>query len=192
MHKHTNRSGEIYYPRGFDKVLFIENNHSRNFAIVGSHGSGKTALGTIKVIEKIYNGYSGAMIAHSFQNLKIHLFPELRKWLNPKNLGKQRHALTDPNWFPSSSITLNFKNESKLHGMHESDFSGIRGLPPLNFAFMDEPLRDSTIREVRTKLLVKYVGLKERIPQFWVTCKNKDSLYFMDLENEDFEMIHFD
>src|SRR5512139_2754581 len=66
--------GKIFNPRPFQKN-FIDSNALFD-AIIGGRGSGKTASASQKVLKKIKDGQSGAVMNPDFENFKISTWPE--------------------------------------------------------------------------------------------------------------------
>jgi len=90
--------GKIFNPLPQQKG-FIDSN-AMFVGYIGGRGSGKSATASQKVLQKIKDGQSGAVMNPDFENFKISTWPELREWI-PWELviAKHKHR-KNKEWFP--------------------------------------------------------------------------------------------
>lgn len=191
MPKHINQfTGIVYVPTSFPQAVFLVEPFNTKTALTGKSGTGKTTLGVIKVLNKLYSGLSGALIANNFPKAQNILFQEFCNWVDPMQVhDEQRCAFNDPSWLPKGSMTFKFSSGAKLFFAHEGDAQSIQSLPNLNFCFMDEPKADLLVKEMMLRCRFKYLNSQEVTSQFWITCRSKEHLEFLDLKNKGFEIV---
>ena len=71
--------GKLYVPTE-KQGNFIESN-AQYSAFLGARGSGKTAAGAQKALNKIKQGESGSVLNPDFENFKYSTWPELKNWI---------------------------------------------------------------------------------------------------------------
>lgn len=129
------RDGKLYEPSD-SQAGFI---HSTSpFALYyGSRGSGKSGAGSQKALNKIEDGWSGAVINPDFENFRYSTWPEFKEWIPWKMVvPSQRHRSSDA-WQPSQPFTMVFMNGARVYCKGLKDPNSARG-PNLNWLWYDE------------------------------------------------------
>lgn len=117
---------------------------ARYSGLFAGRGSGKTASGSQKSINKITDGWDGAVLNPDFENFKISTWPEFRSWI-PWDLVIPTHRhRQNPGWTPNQPFNLVFDLGWKqvtviCKGL--KDPGSARG-PNINWLWYDEAGRD--------------------------------------------------
>lgn len=167
------RDGKLYEPSD-SQAGFI---HSTSpFALYyGSRGSGKSGAGSQKALNKIKDGWSGAVINPDFENFRYSTWPEFKEWIPWKMVvPSQRHRSSDA-WQPSQPFTMVFMNGARVYCKGLKDPNSARG-PNLNWLWYDEGGRDETGLGWRIAIASVRVGDN---PQAWVTATPKPMEHWM-------------
>lgn len=119
------------------------NSPARFILLKSGRGGGKTAAATQKVLRKIREGKSGAVMNPDFENFRTSTWPELQKWI-PWNMVVPKHRYrAAQDWEAIRPFTIVFLNGAKLYCKGLKDPESARGAN-LNFFWYDEGRRDPT------------------------------------------------
>ena len=135
------KDGKRFNPR---PVLedFIRDS-SRFILLKSGRGGGKTSSASQKVLLKIKEGKSGAVMNPDFENFRTSTWPELREWI-PWNMVVPKHRYrAAADWEPIRPFTIVFLNGATLYCKGLKDPESARGAN-LNFFWYDEGRRDPT------------------------------------------------
>ena len=126
-------------------VRCIQVEHPTHLYLVGNTfiPTHNTAAATQKVLLKIREGKSGAVMNPDFENFRTSTWPELQKWI-PWNMVVPKHRYrASPAWEAIRPFTIVFLNGAKLYCKGLKDPESARGAN-LNFFWYDEGRRDPT------------------------------------------------
>ena len=135
------KDGKRFNPR---PVLedFI-NDSSRFILLKSGRGGGKSTSAAQKVLKKIKEGKSGAVMNPDFENFRTSTWPELQQWI-PWNMVVPKHRYrSSPDWEPIKPFTIVFLNGAKMYCKGLKDPESARGAN-LNWFWYDEGRRDPT------------------------------------------------
>lgn len=155
--------GKIYTPTPTQEA-FIKS-AARFSAFFGGRGSGKTAAGAQKALNKIRAGMNGAVLNPDFENFKTSTWPEFRLWI-PWDMVVPRHRYrAAPDWEPLQPFVLSFVNGVRVICKGVKDPNSARG-PNINWLWYDEGARDETGLSWKIAIASVRVGGH---PQAWTT-----------------------
>lgn len=144
------------------QTKFIQST-ARYIGFISGIGAGKTAIGSIKAIQKIGQGEDGIIVAPDFPQLSKSTWPEFMKWA-PMSRCTNRH-LDHP--FTNKKMIqfdIHGKTVTVYYGGIENE-GGWAG-PNVNWAWFDEGGRKRTRRAFDVLAARIRVG---KNPQLWVT-----------------------
>lgn len=161
--------GKHYKPS--DKQAGFVHSVARFSALWGPRGCGKSGGGAQKVLDKLSQGESGAVMNPDMENFKISTWIELKAWI-PWDMvvPSQRHRRR-PEWEPQKPFTMVFMNGAKLYCKGLKDPDSARG-PNINFLWYDEAGRDKTGQGWKIAISCVRVG---KDPQMFATFTPKNS-----------------
>jgi len=136
---------------------------ARYIGFVGGVGSGKTATGAIKSIQKIQDGEDGIIVAPDFPQLQKSTFPEFVKWA-PMSYCTNAHLDHPFTQKKQLKFNINGKTVTVYYGGIEKE-QGWAG-PNVNWAWFDEAARK------RTRKAFDILAARIRVgedPQLWCT-----------------------
>ena len=137
-----------YFPRS-DGQEYIPTMKQGNFinsnaqfsAFLGARGSGKTAAGAQKGMQKIKEGQSGAVLNPDFENFKYSTWPELKTWIPWDMIVESQRYRQETHWEPHKPFTNVFINGVTMVCKGLRDPDSARG-PNINWLWYDEGSRD--------------------------------------------------
>ena len=135
------RDGKKFNPR---QVLedFI-NDESRFILLKSGRGGGKTASAVQKILKKIKQGKSGAVMNPDFENFRTSTWPELQQWI-PWDMVVPKHRYrANSSWEAIRPFSIVFLNGAKMYCKGLKDPESARGAN-LNWFWYDEGRRDPT------------------------------------------------
>lgn len=141
----------------------------------GGRGSGKSASGSQKALNKIRQGQPGMVLNPDFENFKYSTWVEFRQWI-PWDMVVERHRYRGfPDWSPSQPFTLNFLNGATVTCKGLKDPESARGAN-VNWLWYDEAGRDQTGLGWQIASSCVRVG---EYPQLWATATPKGTDHWM-------------
>lgn len=169
---HWTLGGNGYFVRT-DGKLFTPSDNQKDFiasrgrfvGYVGARGSGKTASGAQKALQKIMAGESGAVMNPDFEQFRSSTWPEFRLWIPWNMVVPRQRVRAHPEWEPHKPFTLVFTNGARVICKGLKDPDAARG-PNINWLWYDEGQRD--LDGMGWKLAVAAVRVGHE-PQAWVT-----------------------
>jgi phage terminase large subunit-like protein len=184
------RDGTKFTPNSEDQKSFISS--SGIFTLFyGGRGSGKTAGGAQKALDKIAQGEPGTIINPIFEDFKDSTWAEFREWIPPEMVvPKHRYRLFEE-WEPQRPFRLVFTNGARVICKGLKNPKSARG-PNNNWLWYDEGGSDPTGEGWRIAIASVRIG---KDPQSWVTSTPNGVLqwlytFFMDKDHrEDVERI---
>lgn len=149
---------------------FINSDYPRHTIITGGRNTSKSAIGTIKAIERFKKGCTGAIMGSSRSALDLIVRREFEKWYGLR--------IASASMF--SSAVLNNPGiggvNAQIYFMEAQDLNHVLGTN-LNFVFMDEPNFDNQeafqIMEDRCRIR----GPNMELPQIWMAKENFPRAY---------------
>ncbi len=181
MGKIVPRQEEIHFPTdddGYwirnDGKRFIPSKAQREFiesearfvALISGRGGGKNrGWSTKKLLKKIMQGYSGAILNPDFENFKTSTWAEFRQWIPWQAVHPRHQRMRYPDWTPERPFTITFINGARVICKGLKDADSARG-PNINWLWYDEAGRDRT--GLSWKLAIASVRVGEK-PQAWIT-----------------------
>jgi hypothetical protein len=115
----------------------------RHLLLKGGEGSGKSAAGIIRDLNKLKLGLYGILASPDLQHFKKSLWPEFKRWCPPEIvIPNQRYRLR-LDWEPTQPFSLNFISGASLLCGGMEDPGGWEG-PNVHFAHLDEARRKKT------------------------------------------------
>ena len=131
--------GRLYEPTE-KQGNFIHSN-AQYSAFLGARGSGKTAAGAQKALNKIKLGLSGSVLNPDFENFKYSTWPELKRWIPWDMVVPNQKFRADESWEPHKPFTMVFVNGAQMFCKGLRDPDSARG-PNINWLWYDEGSRD--------------------------------------------------
>lgn len=158
------RNGRVFNAN--DKQVQFLSSNSRYLGVIAGRGSGKSAMGAQKAIQKISQGLPGAVMNPDFENFTISTWPEFREWLHPETLIPAHRYMLEPAWRPVRPFKLNFRNGAVVYCKGLKDPNSARG-PNINWLWFDEPGRGDPLgSDWQIANAAVRIG---RMPQAWAT-----------------------
>ena len=147
---------------------------ARFIALFAGRGSGKSAVGAQKALEKISQGKSGAVLNPDFENFRISTWPEFKEWIPwsmvvPTHRYKQGKAYN-----PNQPFNIAFLNGATVICKGLKDEDSARG-PNINWLWYDESGRDKTGKP--WQIAVPSVRIGDN-PQAWTTTTPKGKAHW--------------
>jgi predicted phage terminase large subunit-like protein len=121
---------------------FMQSN-ARFLALIAARGSGKSATGAQKAIQKLSLGLSGMVINPDFENFRLSTWPEFREWIPWRMVVPSQRFRGNPEWMPHQPFALNFLNKAVVYCKGLRDPDSARG-PNVNWLWYDEGGRDDS------------------------------------------------
>jgi hypothetical protein len=149
-----------------------------NGLIKGGEGSGKSAAGVVKALERLRRGMNGIMVSPDLPHFKRSLWPEFKRWCPWQHVIPEQQYRGKASWEPSEPFTLTFKNGAQVicGGIEAPDsWEG----PNVSWAHFDEARRHKT--PAALKVLsgrVRIQGSEGEQPQLWLTTTPKKHWLF--------------
>jgi predicted phage terminase large subunit-like protein len=119
---------------------FVHSN-ARFCGFFGGRGSGKSAAGAQKALDKIKQGKPGVVINPDFENFKLSTWPEFKDWIPWEMVVPSQRYRARPEWEAQKGFTLTFINGAKVICKGLKDPDSARG-PNMNWLWYDEAGRD--------------------------------------------------
>ena len=171
----NSETSRVYKPHKQEEADVCFSDTPLNIAVLGGEGSGKSAMGIIKTLNRLRDGMSGAMISPNFEHFLKSLWPEFRRWCPWDRVTERHQYLQELDRMPTRPFQLVFNNavgtQSVLMcgGAYETEPAAWEG-PNINFAHLDE------MRRHKTPAILKVISGRTRIPgpngeppQLWFT-----------------------
>lgn len=149
------KTGRIFKPQHDLAAEALFNDRPRYVLFKGGEGSGKSATGIIKDLNKLRRGCDGIMVSPDLPHFKKSLWPEFQAWCPINAVVPWERYKLEPTWEPSTGFTLHFINEygpgkeSVLYCGGIEDPSGFHGINA-NFAHLDEAHRHPNADTLKT------------------------------------------
>jgi len=136
---------------------------ARYLGFIGGIGSGKTAAGSVKAVQKISQGEDGIIVAPDFPQLSRSTWPEFMKWAP---MSRCTNAHLDHPYTQKKIITfdINGRDVTIFYGGIEKE-QGWAG-PNVNWCWFDEGGRKKTRKAFDVLAARIRVGAS---PQMWIT-----------------------
>lgn len=169
-------SGMRYIPQNNDIAEFISNDKPRYLLMKGGEGSGKSAAGVIKDLNRLKYGCNGICVSTDLEHFKKSIWPTLREWI-PWHCVIERHRYRQQQgWEPSQAFTLGFRNrqhdiysELVCGGAKEDQIGSWEG-PNVNFIHFDEARGHKTPQALKTfDGRARILGPNGEPPQLYLT-----------------------
>lgn len=141
----------------------------------GPRGSGKTGAGAQKALQKVKEGYSGAVLNPDFENFRTSTWPELRQWIPWKMVVPKHRYRQAESWEAVRPFVIAFVNGAKLWCKGLKDPQAARG-GNLNWLWYDEAGRDKT--GMAWNIAIAGVRVGEN-PQCWATATPRNMDHWM-------------
>lgn len=145
-----------------DETKFLKS-QARFLGAIGGIGSGKTATGAVKAIDKIAHGENGIIVAPDFPQLTKATFPEFLKWA-PMSRCTNAHLHHPHTQIKELHFNIHDKDVVVYYGGIENE-KGWTG-PSVNWVWFDEGGRKRD--RVAFDILAGRIRIGEN-PQLWVT-----------------------
>lgn len=159
--------GHVYRP-GPGQAAFHRSG-ARFPGLFGGRGSGKTAAGAQRALQRIRQGLPGAVINPDFENFKFSTWPELKSWLPWEHMVERDRYRGEEEWEPSQAFTLHFDSGAAVTCKGLRDPESARG-PNINWLWYDEASRDKSGMGWRIAVGGVRIGPS---PQAWATFTPK-------------------
>lgn len=169
----SRKDGKLFNPYDSQKE-FLESK-ARFSLFIGGRGSGKSCCGAQKALQKVIQGYSGAVMNPKFENFKDSTWPEFRNWI-PWNYVVHSHRYrSEESWEPQRPFKIVFLNGAFVicKGLH--DPSSARG-PNLNWLWFDEAQDDPD--GMSWRIAIASVRIKPH-PQAWATATGRGTYHWL-------------
>lgn len=148
---------------------------SRFTLFLGGRGSGKSATGAQKALQKIKLGYSGAVFNPHFENFKTSTWQEFRSWIPWDYVVPSQKYRGDPSWEPQRPFVLTFENGVQVQCKGLKDAASARG-PNINWLWYDEAQDD--VDGMGWKIAIASVRIGKN-PQAWCTATGRGTYHWM-------------
>ncbi len=150
-------TGKVYTSHGSHEDLFVRHDTPRWVLEKGGEGSGKSASGIVKTLERARRGCDGIMVGPDLPHFRRSLWQEFRRWCPWEQVVPRQRYRQNKEWEPNEPFVLAFLSGARLFcGGIESP--GSWEGPNVNFAFMDEA------RHLRNAGALKVLAGRTRIP----------------------------
>jgi len=165
--------GKVYTPSDPQKSFIAST--ARYCLFRGSRGSGKSAAGSQKALQKIMKGESGEVINPVFADFKTSTWPEFKQWI-PWNMvvSSQKHRIND-SWEPHEPFVMVFQNGAKVYCKGLNNPRSARG-PNLNWLWYDEAASD--VDGLAWKIAIAAIRVGNN-PQAWATTTPKGTEHWV-------------
>jgi len=166
--------GNLYIPT--EKQGNFIHSRAQYSAFLGARGSGKTAAGAQKALNKIKEGLSGSVLNPDFENFKYSTWLELKMWIPWDMIVPEQQYRKEEHWEPHKPFTMVFTNKAKMFCKGLRDPDSARG-PNINWVWYDEGTRDRDGRGWQLAVASVRIGHE---PQRWTTAtpRGKDNWVF--------------
>jgi hypothetical protein len=155
--------GRTYIPTKPQKGFIAS--RARFSCFRGGRGSGKSAAGAQKALQKIMRGEPGAVLNPDFENFKISTWPEFREWIPWDKVVPKYQYRANKEWEPLQPFRLVFDNGADVICKGVKDEDSARG-PNINWLWYDEGGRDLSGGPWQVANASVRIGHE---PQAWVT-----------------------
>jgi hypothetical protein len=174
----NSESGKIYKPHHREEADFVFNDAPANCLVKGGEGSGKSAAGVVKDLERLRRSMNGVMVSPDLPHFKRSLWPEFKRWCPWQHVVASQQYRGRAEWEPSEAFTLTFKTgASVICGGIESP--GAWEGPNLSWAHFDEARRHKTPEALKVLAgRVRIQGQHGEMPQLWLTTTPKKHWLF--------------
>lgn len=136
--EYVNRdTGKTYRPHTQEEHDFVFSDQPTYGAILGGEGGGKTVALTIKILERLRRGMSGALCGPDLPHAKKSAWPEFRRWCPWDQVIEKHRDRGHFAWEPYSTFDIAFRNGAVLKVGGLDDPKRWRG-PNISFAALDE------------------------------------------------------
>ena len=139
------------------------------------HNSGKSCGGAQKALQKIKQGYSGAVFNPKFEHFKDSTWPEFRNWIPWEYVIRDHRYRSDISWEPQRPFKIAFENGATVICKGLNDPSSARG-PNINWLWFDEAQDDSDGMAWKIAIASVRVGAN---PQAWATATGRGTYHWM-------------
>lgn len=162
-------TGKAYAPHNDEEHAFLESDTPRHLLAKGGEGSGKSALGIIKDLERLRRGMSGIMVSPDLPHFKRSLWPEFRRWCPWDQVVPSQQYRGAFDWEPRDPFVLAFKSGGTLLCGGIDNPGGWEG-PNVHFGHIDEArrMKDASALKVLAGR-VRLEGPNGEPPQLWLT-----------------------
>lgn len=141
----------------------------------GPRGSGKTGAGAQKALQKIKEGFSGAVLNPDFENFRTSTWPELRQWIPWKMVVPKHRYRQAGSWEAVRPFVIAFTNGAKMWCKGLKDPQAARG-GNINWLWYDEAGRDKS--GMAWNIAIASVRVGDR-PQCWATATPRNMDHWM-------------
>src|SRR5688572_6651373 len=97
----NHETGRAYEPHSEEEARFVFTDRPPFPIVTGGEGSGKTAAGSIKALERIRRGMSGIIVSPTLPHFANSTWAEFKRWIPWQHVMPEDRYMERATWTPS-------------------------------------------------------------------------------------------